>query len=693
MHGAFVVVPIVALLAAMALLLAGCPKRPAKDSGPPPENLLEIPPLGTQFEYVGEPVNWNFAPHPRIIARPEGIEYLRQNPDCELYQTLLSAANGSRALMSADPNYREAVAPLACAWGFVLTGDPDFLDAVRGSLDWLLNFPPLVRAPEGSNIPFLYQALSLGGVYDLLYDDLTETERAEIEKVLRETVFHTLAYKVTKYDPDINFWELDPDTNYFVTFHSSAGLAAILLAGVEPDAEALAEHCWKRIQESMQAFADENGWREGLTYLDFCWGQFACYFLLALERNSDLRPFDHPWFAASIPWAEWGALPDRQTIACFGDNEPENYSVGSWLYRVGVLLRDHRYIDEAMKTGEAISAGDAPEEMRHLALDLPLFEAMALGRGRMEYNLSIAAPEPAVTRDFPGIEWAVMRSGPSDPAWNREDDFYCALKSGVAGYDHNHLDQGSLILAAYSEVLLSDPGRGGPDIIRRDPYLNCLFEAGLGHNTLVVGDGCYMDLELFPDNPKYFARPGRITSADQTDEYVQYTTDNSGLYPTEPLVKYQRTFVYVLPGIIDGAELGALVIADRVEFSEGMEHSFLFHTPGTVETAATGVAKLINGGARLDYTGFCTVPTIDRTQRQETTWAIRDSTCYWRSTDSPQRASDWVHVLVPARIGQPGTPAPHITMFGFGVRVTWPDYELTLMVKPETGWVAAQLPQ
>ena len=52
----------------------------------------------------------------------------------------------------------EAAAPLAWAWGFVLTGDDGYLELVRGSLPVLLQFPPFVRVPEGANIPFLYQA-------------------------------------------------------------------------------------------------------------------------------------------------------------------------------------------------------------------------------------------------------------------------------------------------------------------------------------------------------------------------------------------------------------------------------------------------------------------------------------------------------------------------------------------------------
>jgi len=683
------------ILALGALATVGCPNHQKPKPGVSKENLLPIPPLGTKFVYEGEKLNWSLQPHPRILARPQGIEFLRANPQSDVAQTLLGAAELFKAQAASDPNFREATAPLAWAWGYVLTGDESYLQLVRGTLPALMKFPPIVKVPEGANIPFLYQAVALGGVYDLLYDDLSETERKDIEKVLRETVFHTLAYKVTEYDKDINFWAKDPDTNYYVTFHSTAGLVAVVLDGVEPDAEALAEHCRARIGESMDAFASENGWREGLTYLDFCWGQFACYFLLALERNTDLKPYDEQWFEAGIPWSEWGALPDRKTIACFGDNEPENYSVGSWLYRVGVLTGRKSFIEEARATAEAIKGSQAPEEMQHLAFDLPVFEASCIGRPPTEAAYLETLNTGSITRYIPGIEWGFLRSGPSGKGWENEDDFYCAFKSGIAGYDHNHLDQGSLIMAAYSEILLSDPGRGGPDIIRQDPKLNCLFEAGLGHNTLIAGDGCFPDLQLFPDNPKYFARPGEITSREVTDQYVQYTTNNSGLYPTESLTDFRRTFLYIRPGVIPGAQLGAMILADRVAFQQGSEkqHSFLFHTPGEVELAETGVAVLRNGGARLDYYGFCSVPTADKSLRQETTWSIRDSTCYYRSTKDPAKASDWVHVLIPARADGPATPGPEIVASGFGIKVKWEGYEVTLMLKPVVGWVYAVPPE
>ena len=684
------------------LLLAGCQRPPAKTIqaerfGIEPDNVLEIPGPDTIFEYEDADIKWNdnIGTHPRILATPESVELLKNNPENEITVALIESANKNKALIEADPTFREATAPVTCAWAYLLTDDEKYLDAVRRSLTWLLDFPPLVKVPEGANIPWLEQANSLGGVYDLLYSKFTPDERATIEGVLRDTVFHTLAYKVTEYNKEINFWALEPQTNYYVVFHSTAGLIATDLIGVEPDAEALAGHCWSRIQDSMKLLDEENGWREGLTYLDFCWGQSACYFLLALERNSDLKPYNEPWFMKSVEWAFYGALPNHKTIACFGDNEPENYSVGSYMYRAGALLAFDFFIQQSRKTAE----------VQDLALDLPIFGAAALDREKPQMLMSndyfrFMVPVPA--KYFPGIEWGVIRY-PAEPLmtsigtsfFRSNDDFYLALKSGYAGYDHNHLDQGSMILAAFGEILLSDPGRGGPDIIRKDPEINCLFEAGLGHNTLIVGDGCYEDLGLFPDNPEYFSRKGTITSFDGTEAYIQFTTDNSGLYPTEPLSDFRRTFIYLTPGTVEGAPLGVLIIADRVGFYEETEHSMLFHTPGNVEILGDARARFINKRACLEYFGFCTVDTIDKAERQATSWAIRDSICYFRSVASPVRNSDWVHVLIPARIdadGKTDVPEPSIEMFALGTKISWENYEIKLMLKPDIGWVVSDLP-
>ncbi len=687
----------------MVFSLTACP---APENGEPesdPEIYLEIPPLSTEFTYVESSVAWEFQSHPRVMAGSGGNQQPEQIINTVVGQNLLDLADTSKIQMASDPEYHEAVAPLAVAWGYKITGNEEYLESVRNSLEWLMDFPRLVKYPEGDNIAFLQQAMALSGVYDLLYDEFNEGERTEIETVLRDTVFHNLAYKVTEYDTEINFWANDPDTNYFLIFHSTAGLIALVLDDIEPDARNLANHCWMRVQESMQAMADENGWREGLTYLDFCWGQSALYFLLAVEGNSDLKPFDEPWFEASCRWAKWGALPDRETIACFGDNEPENYSVGSYLFRAGILCVNEDYLWEA----------DAASHVQEMALDLPLFAAMCLGRSAavitdddsvtdqeiytefypdLKWYIGNLSDDPGwnngiSTEYFPGIEWGFIRSRMETEVWNAEDDFYLAFKSGVSGYDHNHLDQGSMILAAYSEILLSDPGRGGPDIIRQDPYINCLFEAGLGHNTLIFDDGCYMDLGLFPDNPDYFSDKGSITSYFENDSYIQYTTENSGLYPTEPLDTYRRTFLYIKPGVIDGYDLGALIIADRVLLRTEKIHSFLFHTPGEVELIETGVAKLINNGARLEYFGFCTIPTIDKAERQETSMESRDSTCYFRTTDTLSAGSDWIHVLVPKRVDDPDSPRPEFTMHPFDLTVEWEGFELNLIVRPDEGWV------
>ncbi|MCX6645299.1 MAG: hypothetical protein NTY09_02920, partial [bacterium] len=292
-----------------------------------------------------------------------------------------------------------------------------------------------------------------------------------------------------------------------------------------------------------------------------------------------------------------------------------------------------------------------------------------------------------LTDHFPGLEWGFIRAGTESEDRNPEDDFYLAFKSGVSGYDHNHLDQGSMILAAYSEILLSDPGRGGPDIIRQDPYINCLFEAGLGHNTLIFGDGCYLDLKLFPDNPVYFSGKGRITYVWEDVQIIQYTTDNSGLYPTEPLQKFLRTYIYIKPGIIAGYESGALIIADHVSLNAEKSHSFLFHTPGEVSIIEPGVAELTNHGVRLDYFGYCSVPSTDKAELQDTSMPSRNSTCYYRSTENPSIQSDWVHVLVPSRADDPPSERPVFTSGEESVVVEWGSYKILLNFIPDTGWV------
>lgn len=647
---------------------------------------LPIPPLGTQFDFSsdGEEINWSVGPHPRMLATPGIIETLAADKDSRITQDLISAARQQKALMETNPGYREAVGPIVCAWGYLLTGNQDFLDVVKKALKWLTVFPPVVKSPEGANFPFIQQAFSLGAVYDLLYDKLSDNEREKIEKVLRETVYHTLAYKVTTTDKEINFWANDPYSSYYVVFHATAGLIAVNLFDIEPDAPKLAALCWHRINKSLDVFHQGQGWREGLTYLDSCWGQSALYFFLALERNSDLKPFEMPWFMDSIKWAVWGALPDRATIACFGDNEPENYSVGSYLARVAALTGDMKYLHESQETAKYVD----------LALDLPIFQAACADRPPLEEaSFNKLHASYGIYRIFKDIEWGIIRSGPDGTRWKDENDFYCAFKSGIAGYHHNHLDQGHFILGAFSEVLLSDPGRGGHDLIRRNPYINCLFEAGLGHNTLIVDDGCYEDLNLFPDNPDYFSRPGTITWHEETHDRLQFTTDNSGLYPKEPLNKFQRTFIYIKPGIIREAELGALLIIDRIAFDLPKSHSILFHTPGEVKISGPAQAEFVNGSARLDYYGFCSIESIDKVEKQTTGMPIRDSVCLFRSTKNESTGSDWIHVLIPARVEAPPSPEPEFRRFMFGVIVAWENYELTLLVDPRLGWVAKELPQ
>ena len=74
-----------------------------------------------------------------------------------------------------------------------------------------------------------------------------------------------------------------------------------------------------------------------------------------------------------------------------------------------------------------------------------------------------------------------------------------------------------------------------------------------------------------------------------------------------------------LSRVVEGANLGVLIIADRVGFYEEVEHSMLFHTPGDVELIETGRARLANGDACLEYYGFSLIDTVDSAERQLTT--------------------------------------------------------------------------
>ena len=675
MHSKFIPVFPILFLAA---LFSGCGGNSSQSA-----NNLPIPPLGTKFEYSvsGVPVEWSIRPHPRIFVYPSMVQFWKdQYSYTDVGKILVDSADEQLKLMESDKSYHEALGPVFFTWAYLIHGDGKYRVAVKNSLSWLTKFPPIVKAPESDNDPFLRQAFALAAVYDLLYNELEPDEKVKIEKALRETAFHTLAYKVTTYDKTINVWANNIYSGDYVRWFSTAGLVAIALSGVEPDANDLANLCYLRLKRSMDVIEKEHGWREGLDSLDYSWGQYALYFLQAVDRNSSMGqsndiPAFWAWYCDSAVWPMWGELPNNTAYADFGDSDPGSSPAGSYLRRIGAITGVSIYGGIAMGMTTSVSS----------AADVPIFVASTSG-------LIMDPPAQFGTwKKFDGIEWGVIRDGLQGGEWMDPNDFYLAFKSGISGYDHNHIDQGSMILAAYGQTLLSDPGKGN-DVIRRDPKINNLFKGGIGHNTLIVGDGFYPDLGYEPDNPKYFSRPGKILSNDETDQYIQFTTDNSGLYPTEPLTTFHRTFLYIKPGVIQGDPLGCLVVCDRVIFRTPTPHSILFHTPGTVEQGDTGHAKLINGGARLDYVGYCSVPSVDKVEKQETGIPSSDSTCYYRSVQFGTEGSDWIHVLTPAHATDPDSPAPEFKSLVYGVDVVWKDYHVVLVVNPDKGWIVSNLP-
>jgi hypothetical protein len=194
------------------------------------------------------------------------------------------------------------------------------------------------------------------------------------------------------------------------------------------------------------------------------------------------------------------------------------------------------------------------------------------------YDDSVQPEQPALpsSKIFFDKGYASFRTG-----W-KPDDWLFLYRAGPT-FNHNHSDQGSFLLTAFGENLITE---GGWSDYYKDPYYDRFFTQAIGHNTVLVnGDPLSQSIA---DTAQFAALNNhpRITDAITSEFYDAVSSDLTDVYQGR-LARYTRRIVFLKPHYF--------VIYDDLNAKSATTFDWLLHLPDRSEITTQKDAALYTG--------------------------------------------------------------------------------------------------
>jgi hypothetical protein len=190
--------------------------------------------------------------------------------------------------------------------------------------------------------------------------------------------------------------------------------------------------------------------------------------------------------------------------------------------------------------------------------------------------VALRPPELPTSRIFDEKGYAVFRSG-----WGKDSTVF--LFRAGPNYNHNHADQGSLLLTAFGEPLVTEAGWSD---YYKDPYYGSYFTQAAGHNTVLVNGN--PESQSWPDTKQFKALNTfpRITDSLTSEFFDGVGSDLSSVY-AQWLSRYTRRIVFLKPYYF-------VVFDDLQARNEATRFDFLLHIPdrtGLISESASYIYK------------------------------------------------------------------------------------------------------
>ncbi len=524
---------------------------------------------------------------PRLFLRKEGLDRLKnliRTSDAGKWLKLKAAVDA--ALEDNPPEYRpprvggDSTRPDTLndemlwqrTYGYRLPGmtlvalldeNPRYFELVR---KWALKpgTYPLWGAGiyENTGLAAKHQLFGISIAYDWLYTRWPASDRASLQKTLRER--GRILYEAAEGINDRGWWKEAWRQNHAWNGYQALAVTAVAVAGEEPAAgEWLAKSLWGG-RNIVAELPDEGAYEEGIPY----WGygmEALMRFIEAVRPYSGEDFYDHAYFRNTHLFRLYLAGPEMPQIANFGDGRTTDWhAISTIMYRLASEYRNGltQWLAESLTDRTDIDAAcwellwHDPELMARMPEDQPLSHV------------------------FRQTGFAGART-----SW-RPDALTLHLRSGQADVSHSHLDVNNFLLNAGGQWLLRDYGYGkvGPGYFNKSTIY---FSTGTwGHNCLVI-DGRHQR--------RARDSVGMITDAVDAGGLLWWRSDATRCY--EGAESAARELILVRPTSETG-KWGAVVVRDLARTSASAAYDFMLQPGGRVTLKEEGFVVEASG-ARL----------------------------------------------------------------------------------------------
>lgn len=398
-----------------------------------------------------------------------------------------------------------------------ITGNPDARAAAKSALlevaRWKKWAPPWFEA-HGQHTYYPAGELSIDVAlgYDLLYDDLSESERALVRHALIE---QSIIPTYKEYVADNRL--MANTSNWLAHTVGGALVAAAAIAGDDTVSESdgrfevYLNGLLLKLDDHMAAsYLPDGSYGEGSSYQQFDL-ETLLLALTGIERVFGVNYWERTFVTKSLTYPLYTLTPPIGAGLDMGD------SGGSGGYAIAPLVR--RMKDQTLHWYY--------EQFDHARIADFLF-----------FDDSVAPEPPSLlpSRIFPDKGNAVFRTG-----WGAEDWIF--LYRAGPNFNHNHADQGGFLLRAYGENLVTE---GGWAHYYNDPYYAPYYTQAIGHNTVLVdGDP---ESQAIADTRQFAALNTypRITDALTSESYDAVSSELSAVYRGR-LARFTRRIVFIKP--------------------------------------------------------------------------------------------------------------------------------------------------
>lgn len=495
--------------------------------------------------------------HPRLVATKEDFDRLRREVKenehkARWFKRLIEFCDGMKDKEPLRYELRDGVRLLFVSWdlqlyatalalAYKLTGDRKYFEYA-----WphLLSVAQMPDWNPSHHIDVGTLAYGYAIAYDWFYDEMTDEQRAIMERGAYRNVFYTVNRAVE--DKDTAYTTVLMGNNHNVFCNAGAMATVVAFMDVYPEiASKIGSDVIRILEAFMDKFAPMGAYYEGPYYAETAINYTVRVFAAMLPSFGTVYGLDKAQGFDLI--GDFVVLLQSDVQAYnFADSMPSLLAISGmfWLF-------DH-FERRGLKDNLAAKNFKEPP-------------TSTLAEAILWYNVDIDESEPTIDTvvHYPEEEIITMRDS------YRDGQTFVGIKAGKTVYAHSHLDAGSFVFDAMGRRWAYDFGQDNYNLYYKYDHWDVFRLRAESHNTLLVN----------PDRtPGYvLGSEARVSEFTVNEDTVKAVVEKSALYGKERGVDYARR------GFLFTDSRSSLVVRDELELNRESDMMWLLYTDADIE--------------------------------------------------------------------------------------------------------------